>query len=495
MSRYIKKNWKGEAEDYSDVAHLPNYTPDSYEKPTSPEELKKPRKKKKKKEIVFNFETYTPKQPVRTLEQLKEIIIGYFPTIWFETQACLSVFGSLALKHLNGCPSLNLIGNPAGEKTTVLSFFYSHNDSYISDDFTPKSFVSHSANVKDEDLGKIDLLPKLKNKVLITPELAPLFEAHKDKLLDNFSILTRVLDGEGLNRDTGSKGHRGYSGDYKFCWLGASTPLRSSVWRVMGKIGNRLFFLNMSEKNRTDEDYVKMFSEESYQEKVKYCRGAINSFLDNFFKRNPIRSFEWKSQDIFILQEIIKYAKLLSKLRGTLETWRSAEDKSQYEHTYPIIEEPPRAINALLNFARGNALINHRDYLKKEDLEIVRHVCLSSMSYDRYKFFQLLQKHEGRISTEVIERELACSKDTALRTMKIFEVLGIVNLKRLPIGEGHPLYFIELKEEFNSLFQHTQVTNDAIKVKSQEMIPVPVKVTEEKLKESNKSDIKPQEEN
>lgn len=415
--------------------------------------------KKIKEEIKFDYEIIKPEKEIKTIQELKEIIIPYFPHIWFETKACLGTYTTISLKHLNGCPALDLVGDPADEKTTVLGFFYGHKNSYISDDFTARAFVSHSTNVKREELGDIDLLPKIKNKVLITPELAPLFECPKDKLIDNFATLTRVLDGEGLNRDTGAHGHRGYCGDYKFVWLGATTPLRASVWNVMGKIGNRKFFLNVSDKKRNDDDYIKMFSEMSYEEKMKICRGAVGNFLENHFKKYPVRSLEWDNKnDIFYLKEIIKYAKFLAQLRGTLMTWKS-EERGEYEYNFPVIEEPPRAINALYNFAKGHALIHDRTFLKSEDLEIVRRVCFSSMPHDRYEFLKLLSKHEGRLTTEVIQSELNCSDETARRTMKTFQILGVVEIKNLPIGTGRPMSFIEIKPEFSELIKQPQVRN------------------------------------
>src|SRR3989344_2093091 len=419
--------------------------------------------KKKKDEVKdFDFSSKKPSQEVRTLNQLREIIIKNFPSIWFETEACLSACATLGLKNLNGCPSLNLVGNPSGEKTTVLSFFYGQDKTYISDDFTPRAFVSHSANVKGDELKKVDLLPKIKDRILITPELAPLFEAPKDKLIDNFAMLTRVLDGEGLNRDSGTHGHRGYSGDYKFIWIGATTPLKASVWNVMGKIGNRLFFLNMRDKNRNNQDYLEMFRGRAYEEKVKECRGAVRSFLNNLFEQNQTRSLEWDAEgDIFLLPEIIKYAKFLSNLRGSLMLWKS-EEQGKYEFNFPIIEEPPRAINALYNLAKGHALINNRTFLRNEDLEIVRAVCFSSMPHDRVEFLKLLGKHEGKLTTQQIQNELNCSDETARKTMNIFKILGIVNLKSIQIdysGTGRPMHYIEIVDEFRELLEHTQVSN------------------------------------
>jgi len=438
------------------------------------------------KEIKFDFEAIEPEINIKTLEQLKQIITKYFPDSWFEFKACLSTYCTLSLKNLNGCPTLILVGMPASEKTTVESFLYGHNLSYISDEFSPRSFVSHSVAVKKEELENIDLLPKIKNKALITPELAPLFEAPREKLIESISILTRILDGEGYNKDTGAQGHRGYSGDYKFVWLGATTPLRNNFWNVAGKIGNRLFFLNMSDKKRNSEDFLKIFiGDEAYEEKVKICRGATTNFLNNFFKKYPVRELSWDNKkDIFILKSIINYAELLSKLRGSLVTWKNNEERGEYQHTFPIIEEPPRAINALINFARGHALINGRNYLHSDDLELIKRICMSSMPYDRHKFLQLILKHEGRLTTAVVEQELNCSQDVALRTMKSFQVLGIVDIKNISLGDGHPMYYVELKQEFQELvdstqgvngatgFSHKQGVNSTINTKSHEINPV-----------------------
>jgi len=187
----------------------------------------------------------------------------------------------------------------------------------------------------------------------------------------------------------------------------------------------------------------------------------VNSFLTNFYKKHGVRSISWDNkQDVFVLKSIITYAELLAKLRGSLVAWKS-EERGEYEHTFPIIEEPPRAINALINFARGHALINGRDFLNSEDLELVRRISMSSMPYDRFKFLELLIRHEGRLTTQVIQNELNCSDETARKTMQIFRVLGVVDVKNISIGEGRPMYYVELKEEFKALFNNTHRVENA----------------------------------
>lgn len=409
------------------------------------------------------YDVTKPEKEITTIQELKEVICKNFPSVWFETEACLSVICSLALKNLNGCPALILVGSPSGEKTTILSFFYGFDSAYLTDEFTPRAFVSQAANIKKEDLKDVDLLPRIKNKCMLTPELAPLFQAPKDELLKTFAILTRVLDGEGYSNDKGVHGSRGYQGDYKFCWLGATTPLRPQVWNMMGNIGNRLFFLNMREKNRKHEDYVKMFTEEEYEEKLRICRGAVHSFLNNFFLDNPIRSVSWinrNAQEVPTLSHLIRHAEFLAKLRGSIVVWKSEDDRDKLEYSFPIQEEPPRAINALRNFARGHALMYGRDYLNQDDIYLIKAITFSSMPHDRFKFLQLLIKHDGLLSTETLMNEIGCSDETARTTMQKLHLLGVVDLKSLPIGDGRPMTFIEVKSEFKDLIAHTQGMND-----------------------------------
>ena len=175
---------------------------------------------------------------------LKEKITSLFDArVWFMTDACMSVIASLMLKDPAKPIGLNLVDGPSSDKTTALSFFNNLPHVYRSDDFSPAVFVTQTANVSEKKLPKVDLLPKIRHKCFVVPELAPLFGADKDELLKSFSILTRVFDGEGLKRDGGVHGSRGYEGDYHFTWLGATTPIRPHVCRLTGNLGRRFLFL------------------------------------------------------------------------------------------------------------------------------------------------------------------------------------------------------------------------------------------------------------
>ena len=115
--------------------------------------------------------------------------------------------------------------------------------------------------------------------------------------------------------------------------------------------------------------------------------------------------------------------------------------------------------------------LHGRTFLRNEDLEIVRSIAFSSMPHDRFEFLKLLIKHEGRLTTANIRAELNCSDDTARRTMELFRILGIVTINNLQVDTtqgGRPMQFVEIKLEFSSILNNTQVLKDKDNTKTQE---------------------------
>ncbi len=160
-----------------------------------------------------------------TLEAWKEIVGKHFPHSLRVVEACLANYFSLLLQDLSNCPALVLIGPPSSSKTTVLEFLDTH-VMFPTDNFTPRSFVSHSANVEKSKLAtEVDLLPRIRHKMMVVKDLSPMFSKRADDVKEGMGVMTRVLDGRGYTSDSGAHGHRGYTGDYVFGFLSATTPL------------------------------------------------------------------------------------------------------------------------------------------------------------------------------------------------------------------------------------------------------------------------------
>ena len=104
--------------------------------------------------------------------------------------------------------------------------------------------------------------------------------------MERFSIITRVLDGQGLISDSGTHGRRGYEGDYLFAWLGCTTPFDASVWRVMGQLGSRLFFYLLDTHGGIKVD---VFQGGSYLARLTECRREVSQFVDQLFAQYDVR--------------------------------------------------------------------------------------------------------------------------------------------------------------------------------------------------------------
>jgi hypothetical protein len=100
----------------------------------------------------------------------------------------------------------------------------------------------------------VDLLTRIRYRTPIVRDLGSVFGAKDDDLIKSLGILTRVLDGEGLETDSGVPGQRGYKGDYLFMLLAGKTPIPPGVFKIMVNLGSRLFLLSLHTPDNDDEE-------------------------------------------------------------------------------------------------------------------------------------------------------------------------------------------------------------------------------------------------
>ena len=367
-----------------------------------------------------------------SIKKWRKEIDKYFPEYVLPAEIVLSVVCQLCIKDITNPFGLVLVDVPSSGKTIILNFFSGLEDIvYITDDFTPSSFVSQAANRTEEELLKIDLLPKIKDKLFLIRDLVPLFGKRDDDLLKLMGILTRVFDGDGLLMNSAIHGQRGYKKRHIFMFLGASTPIPFRIWKVMGSFGARLFFLNL---NTPDKDYETLANqlrdELSPKQKEKKCIEATNAFIASVFK--GVRTIKWEKyeDDQSLLIEIAKIAKLLASLRGVINVWEEENHdlenpNKKLNYTMPVIEKPDRINQLLYNLARGHAVACGRRTIMDKDVVIVLKVALSSAPIDRVRLLKILIDGKDQLTADDIMNELEVSRPTALKLMKKLVLLGI----------------------------------------------------------------------
>lgn len=391
--------------------------------------------------------------------KLKCEIESNFPNRFNAIEAGLAVKAQMQIDGITQPFVLIFMGPPSTLKSTILEIILSLPDCYRSDSFTPRSFVSHSANVKKEKLEKIDLLPRIKHKTLVTPELGTMFSGNQDAIVENFGMLTRILDGRGFQSDSGVHGQRGYVGDYYFTWLGAVVDIPHRLWRLMGNLGPRIYFYRLPEDQKLPEEKLqeikKSLKENSYSQRLASTKTAIRKFWIVLGKRPDKEDGKvvWDPQkdDEETLERIVKLAMVLASFRAAIPTWHTNEGDSggaNYHFETPIKEDPSRASGILYNLAKGHALLYGRNYITKDDLYIIIPIVLSSAPKERVDLFRLLIENNGSLNTDQFMEKAKVSRATARKEMQKLTIMKLVDITQEE-GTTKPFMAVKLKKEFN----------------------------------------------
>ena len=179
------------------------------------------------------------------------------PGLWDSLEFTISVQKILNIADCTLPFAGILLGSPSSLKTVGIELFRKWHGTFYTDSFSAKSFVSHSTAVKKNELVNIDMLPKIKNKFFLTPELSPTFAKKDDDSIEILGILTRVLDGHGYESDTGAHGHRGYNEKIMFSWRGGAVDIPWRVHKVLGNLGAKLYFLRLPKSHKTEDNYFR----------------------------------------------------------------------------------------------------------------------------------------------------------------------------------------------------------------------------------------------
>jgi hypothetical protein len=430
--------------------------------------------RKENPELTFEQWSNTLKEKRHNLDnKVKE----YFPEISLELDFILSIKTILNIEDIT-LPFMGIVfAVPSSMKTKVIEILRKWPYSYFTDKFTPKSFVSHSATVAPGKLKDVDLLPRIKDKILLTPELSPLFTGKDEDIKEQFGIITRLLDGNGLETESGVHGKRGYYGSYMFTWIGAAVDIPYSVYKFLSTIGFKIYFLRLPRIEVSEDELVdQITTEKPFNEKMREIEKLLLDYL-TWFEICPISiglqniaKIEWdkSKDDKNAIKIIARLSILLARLRGNISVYKSTDrddlvipiiDNSinntiinyseGFTHSIPTIENPSRANQQLYNLARGHALFNGRNFITEEDIPLIIKVVLSTGSIERVLILDFLIAHNGTLTTSQITMSMRISNNTAKRTMTEFKGLDLVTMERVDPNRPNSEYKITLNSKFD----------------------------------------------
>jgi len=418
-------------------------------------------------------------------DNLRRAINDNFTGAWPLLEFCLSV---KTILNIDGCtlPFIGvLLDVPSSLKTLVIEMFRKYPHSFYSDSFTPNSLISHNSALTEEQLQKVDMIPKMRNKLVLIPEMASIFTAKDDDLRRVLGHTTRLADGHGLESDSGAQGHRKYGNTF-FVWIGAAVEIPPRVWKLLGTLGHKIYFFRPFQTKTTDEELLEIAKSDNFPKKIEEVENVLYDYLISLeasfdgditkISSDGITMIGWNSnltdEQEDTLTWLTKLSRLLAHLRGSVylsETRpfhvKNKEDGKKetdtetkastisyieeldYDNGIPIIEKPTRAVTLLRNLAIGHAFSQGRDSISSKDLPMIIRVVLSTTMIGRSKVFELLIEKDGELTTSTICNGLGISPPTAKRAMRELHALKLVEISTVA-GYGSAELMITLRNEF-----------------------------------------------
>jgi hypothetical protein len=390
-----------------------------------------------------------------TLQALStQVSMAYGNDLAAAMRAVLGVIGALSLTRRDHCIALFLVGGSGVGKSTVARFCMPETEAvarvcYRADNFTRASFVSHSAKVEKGELEKIDLLPRITNKTMITKELGALFSAEETVLRETFGTLTTVLDGNGLVTNSGSHGERGYTGEYLFNWIGATTPPPRRVYELMSQVGNRMLFYEIPERKKTRAALMEFAKSNNTGTPVAQYAALTNQFIEGHFERYPVNSVDPSTIHVSdeLTEEMVCLADFIAHGRVRIDL-----DPDGFTFERGIVEAPERLILLLRTLALGLALTSERNVVTTDDIAVLRHIAFSTIPPQRREIVKHLINAGGELTSTQLQGLLGFSAAPTLRRMREVGATGIATA-RITEQRESTASTLALKDEWRWLLE------------------------------------------
>jgi hypothetical protein len=378
-----------------------------------------------------------------TLADVEKLVNLHYAGLLPSVKCGLAVFGAMSLQGRTKPLAVVFETTSGYGKSAIVQMFFPTEGSaltrysYRCDKFTPKSFVSHVAGTPESGISKIDMLPQIKGKVLLTKELSPIFRGRDDDLNETFAILIPILDGKGFTSNSGSKGRRGYEYDIVFNWLGATTPLPGHTYRLMYQLGTRLLFWEVPSIVPDENALFEYAKRDDISVGEIESQKAVNSFLIAYFNRHPVGSVAPDSISIpdEQVREIARWAQFVANGRREIRYEKNGKDYEPISASKP--EGPYKIVNYFKELARGHALIHDRLQVESEDVELVGHAAISSIPGHLRPIVSGLRQN-GQVSSSECEGICNVTRPTARRYLLEASLLGFGTLTKGSSASNSP---------------------------------------------------------
>ncbi len=348
---------------------------------------------------------------------------------------------------------LMIVGNPSSNKTTLADLPEPLSEVFKLDTMTSNPF---SSGQREKEKPK-DLLPLLDNKCFIIKEYGTLFGRSDEMVKQLISDLVAIYDGD-YAKHSPTRGTIRYK--VYFSHIGCVTPMSlSSRQKYMSAVGARFLFLRIEPLNDEEkkDSLSKIWEGEGGMSKEEVSKVVCSYCIQ--LKEKLLQGEEITFSDD-AKQKLNNFASLTARARGIVisdrTSFKTEEGKTRhhYEVTDIQVEEPFRALKQLKKFAKCLAIVNGKNSVEDEELQIVRRVVLSSMPVRRADILKVFE--QGQIFTA---KQAAKKLDKNYRTVKRnFDELVALQVLKSDKGANDLARTYTLREEFTDIFPAPPLT-------------------------------------
>jgi predicted transcriptional regulator len=313
---------------------------------------------------------------------------------------------------------LIIVGASGDWKSEQINALTGDIDVKIIRNFTSKTLVNGNPKV-------IDLVPSLKNKTILIPDLSQILKLHPNEKAEVWAQLRDLYDGyagkqSGMGKDVEYK-------DLNITLIGASTPAIDKQILIHQDLGTRELIWRTEDAEKTK--IMEMVLKNEKAEEI--MRLELNKITINFLNSHTY------NKDIEIPDEIMDQLKfqalLLTYLRAPAET--DSFSGELLSDVYP--EQPSRILKQLKKIYVALKSLDE-DYSDIDALDCITHLVKSSMIKARNDVLMLLiENNDDEMTTNKIAERLRIGYKTAFKELNALWNLRLIHRRMVEEQRGY----------------------------------------------------------
>lgn len=348
---------------------------------------------------------------------IKDLYKEYQELLYMEETDRIDIITAVALStKLDGIPLWLIIVGPSGDmKSVQINSLENWPEAYTLHNLTSKTLVN---GYPDKDKHP-DLAPKLRDKLMIIPDMAQILKLPPVEKAEIWGQLRDLYDGY-AGKCSGQGTDIKYR-DIKVTLIAGSTPAIDSQILVHQDLGTRELIYRTTgtvEKKRVME---KCMTNEDHEREIKE---RLKEITELYLTQRKV-------EKITLSEELLEFVQSCALYICTMRATADFDHYTQELRSEVWPEEPTRIVKQLKRLAV--CLMNlEDDYDERKAMKILKHVAESCAFPLRARIFDFLLQNldKGEFSTSQMSEILKLGKGTIKRECAIFEYLDIVNCRR-----------------------------------------------------------------